>query len=82
MFNNEHTPEQTDNGDERHNMNIEEPHHAEHQLTQEITGAKGFSKIEPKKSERLDTHQSADQVEGGNEEMYNTGRLSEAQLEL
>ena len=40
-------------------------------------GAKGFSKIEPKnvrKKNTLDT-QSADQVEGGNEELFNTGRL-------
>ena len=50
---------------------------AERQLTEEGSGAKGFAKIEPSKSKRFDA-QSADQIAEteGNEELYNTGKLS------
>lgn len=50
-------------------------------------GAKGFAKIEPTNSGRRQAinnneTQSADQAEGGNEELFNTGRLLSSAQEL
>ena len=51
-------------------------------------GAKGFAKIEPTNSGRRqqvinnNETQSADQAEGGNEELFNTGRLLSSAQDL